>query len=76
VRQHNGEVLHLRIWYVSGMRSCRPPLFRERQFEPSIIVTCVRWYCRSSPSQWDLEEPMAERGLAVDHTTVWRWVQR
>jgi transposase-like protein len=22
------------------------------------------------------EEIMAERNLAVDHTTVWRWVQR
>ena len=58
------------------MRSCRPPLFRKRQFEPVIIVTCVRWYCRFSLSLRDLEELMAERGLAVDHTTIWRWVQR
>jgi transposase, IS6 family len=58
------------------MRSCRPPLFRKRQFEPTIIVTCVRWYCRFSLSLRDLEELMAERGLAVDHTTIWRWVQR
>jgi transposase-like protein len=58
------------------MRSCRPPLFRNRQFEPTIIVTCVRWYCRFSLSLRDLEELMAERGLAVDHTTIWRWVQR
>jgi transposase, IS6 family len=27
------------------MRSCRPPVFRKRQFEPTIIITCVRWYC-------------------------------
>src|SRR6516165_6301475 len=52
------------------MRSRRPPLFRKRQFEPVIIVTCVRWYCRFSLSLRDLEELMAERGLAVDHTTV------
>jgi transposase, IS6 family len=58
------------------MRSRRPPLFRKRQFEPIIIVTCVRWYCRFSLSLRDLEELMAERGLAVDHTTIWRWVQR
>jgi len=58
------------------MRSCRPPLFRKRQFEPVIIVTCVRWYCRFSLSLRDLEELMAERGLAVDHTTIWRWIQR
>ena len=50
------------------MRSCRPPLFRKRQFEPIIIVTCVRWYCRFSLSLRDLKELMAERGLAVDHT--------
>jgi hypothetical protein len=31
-------------------------------------VTCVRWYCRFSLSLRDLEELMAERGLAVDHT--------
>jgi transposase-like protein len=58
------------------MRSCRPLLFRKRQFEPAIIVTCVRWYCRFSLSLRDLEELMAERGLGVDHTTIWRWVQR
>src|ERR1700757_3700685 len=58
------------------MRSCRPPLFRKRQFEPVIIVTCVRWYCRFSLSLRDLKELMAERGLAVDHTTIWRWIQR
>ena len=58
------------------MRSRRPPLFRKRQFEPVIIVTCVRWYCRFSLSLWDLEELMAERGLAVEHTTIVRWVQR
>jgi transposase, IS6 family len=58
------------------MRSCRPALFRKRQFEPVIIVTCVRWYCRFSLSLRDLEELMAERGLTVDHTTIWRWIQR
>ena len=57
------------------MRSRRPRLFRKRQFEPIIIVTCVRWYCRFSLSLLDLEELMAERGLSVDHTTIWRWVQ-
>src|SRR5439155_2537425 len=37
------------------------------------IVTCVRWYLRFSLSLSDVEELMAERGLSVDHTTVWRW---
>jgi transposase-like protein len=40
-----------------------------------VIVTYVRWYLRFSFSLRDLEELMAERGLAVDHTWIWRWVQ-
>ena len=58
------------------MRPSRPALFRKRQFEPIIIVTCVRWYCRFSLSLRDLKELMAERGLTVDHTTIWHWVER
>src|SRR5215510_8720284 len=58
------------------MESCRPALFWKRKFEPHVIVTCVRWYCRFCLSLRDLEELMAERGLAVDHTTIGRWVQR
>src|SRR5215469_13532403 len=58
------------------MQSRRPALFRKRQFEPVIMVTCVRWYCRFSLSLRDVEELMAERGLSVDHTTIGRWVQR
>ena len=57
------------------MSSRRPPLFRKRQFDPEIIVTGVRWYLRFSLSLRDIEELLAERGVAVDHTTVWRWVQ-
>jgi len=36
----------------------------------------VRWYLRYSLSYRDLEEMMEERGLAIDHTTIYRWVQR
>jgi transposase-like protein len=54
----------------------RPALFRGRHFADEIIVLCVRWYLRFSLSYRDLEELMAERNLTVDHTTVWRWVQR
>ena len=58
------------------MGSKRPALFRGRHFTEEIIVLCVRWYLRFSLSYRDLEELMTERGLSVDHTTVWRWVQR
>jgi len=53
----------------------RGSLFRKRQFAAEIIVTCVRWYLRFSLSLRDVEELMAERGLSIDHTTVWRWTQ-
>src|SRR5499433_959274 len=57
------------------MKYCQTPLFRKRQFAAEIIVTCVRWYLRFSLSLRDIEELMAERGLCVDHTTIWRWTQ-
>src|SRR2546427_3047941 len=49
--------------------------FKWRHFESEIIVLCVRWYLRYSLSYRDLEEMMRERGLHVDHTTIYRWVQ-
>ncbi len=51
-------------------------LFKWRHFESEIILLCVRWYLRYALSYRDLEEMMAERGLSVDHTTIYRWVQR
>src|SRR5262245_27357170 len=57
------------------MKQRRPTLFRGRHFEPEVIVTCVRWYLRFSLSLRNVEELMRERGIIVDHTTVWRWCQ-
>src|ERR1700736_5226109 len=51
-------------------------LFKWRQFEPEVILLAVGWYLRFSLSYRDVEELLAERGLLVDHVTVWRWVQR
>ena len=42
---------------------------------PASSFIAVRWYLRYSLSLRDVEELLAERGLSVDHTTVWRWVQ-
>src|SRR6516165_5253198 len=53
----------------------RPAIFKWRQTEPGIILCAVRWYLRYSLSLRDVEELLEERGLNVDHTTVWRWVQ-
>jgi len=54
----------------------RPAIFKWRQTEPVLILSAVRWYLRYSLSLRDVEELLKERGLEVDHTTVWRWVQR
>jgi len=39
-------------------------------------VLAVRWYLRFALSYRDVEELLAERGLDVDHVTIFRWVQR
>jgi transposase, IS6 family len=52
-----------------------PSPFKWRHFESEILLLCVRWYLRYALSYRDLEEMMAERGLSVDHTTIFRWVQ-
>ena len=61
---------------VKQVQKNRPALFRGRHFEDEVIILCVRWYLRYSLSYRDLKEMMAKRGLAVDHSTEWRWVQR
>ncbi len=50
--------------------------FKWRHSEPAIILLCVRGYCRYQLSYRDVEKMMRERGLDVDHSTVFRWVQR
>jgi hypothetical protein len=51
-------------------------LFKWRQFEPEVILLAVGWYLRFSLSYRDVEALLAERGISVDHVTLWRWVQR
>jgi transposase-like protein len=41
-----------------------------------MIVVAVRWYLRFNLSYRDVEELLVERGVEVDHVTVFRWVQR
>ena len=50
--------------------------FKWRHYAPDVILLCVRWYCHYQLSYRDVEEMMKERGLDVDHSTVFRWVQR
>ena len=59
-------------------RQSIPPrsTFAGFRFPPEVIVVAVRWYLRFSLSYRDVEELLAERGITVDHVTIYRWVQR
>ena len=50
--------------------------FAGFRFPPEVITLAVRWYVRYSLSYRDVEELLAERGIEVDHTTLFRWVPR
>jgi hypothetical protein len=50
--------------------------FAGFRFPPDVIVLAVRWYLRFGLSYRDVEELLTERGIKVDHFTVYRWVQR
>ena len=56
-------------------KAIRPTIFKWRHTEPALILCAVRWYLRYSLSFRDVEELLSERGLAVDHTTIWHWAQ-
>ena len=49
--------------------------FKGRHFQADVILICTRWYLRYALSYRDIQEMMTERGLSVDHTTIYRWVQ-
>ena len=53
----------------------RPKEFRYRHFIPEVILQCLRWYLRYPISYRQLAEMVSERGIIVDHTTIFRWIQ-
>jgi transposase-like protein len=59
-------------------RQSIPPrsTFAGFRFLSEVIVVAVRWYLRFGLSYRDVEELLAERGVEVDHVTVYRWVLR
>ena len=50
--------------------------FAGFRFPPGVITLAVRWCLRFGLSYRDVEALLAERGIEVDHVTVYRWVQR
>jgi hypothetical protein len=57
----------------SGSALSSPPV--GYRFPREVIAVAVRWYLRYGLSYRDVEELLAERGIEVDHVTVYRWVQ-
>jgi transposase-like protein len=49
--------------------------FKGRQNPGDVILQAVRWYLRSPLAYDYVAELLAERGLEVDASCVWRWVQ-
>src|SRR5436190_21729914 len=49
--------------------------FKGRQFTAEVILWAVRWYLMFPISYRDLELMLQDRGVAVDHTTLFRWIQ-
>jgi transposase-like protein len=49
--------------------------FKGRQYPGDVILMAVRWYLRYPLAYEHVAELLAERGLAVDRSCVWRWVQ-
>ena len=50
--------------------------FKGPHFSGEVVLWAVRWYCRYAVSYRGLEAIMTERGVPVDHSTIYRWVQR
>jgi transposase-like protein len=53
----------------------RDQSFKGRQFNAEVILWSVRWYLMFPISYRDLELMLLDRGVAVDHSTIFRWIQ-
>ena len=49
--------------------------FKGRHFPGEVIVQCVRWYLQYPLAYEHVSQLMAERGVQVDPSCIWRWVQ-
>ncbi len=58
------------------MRSSSASAFAGFRFPCEVISVAVRWYLRYGLSYRDVEELLAERGVDVDHVSIYRWVHR
>src|SRR5262252_6274440 len=61
---------------VGVSRDARVRPSRGAPFPDDIIALAVRWYVRYRLSYAEVSEWLAERGVLVDQSTIYRWVQR
>jgi transposase-like protein len=50
--------------------------FKWRQHKGKLILLCVRWYLAFTLSYRQLARMVQEHGWKVNHTSIFRWVQR
>ena len=51
-------------------------MFHGCRLPAEVILCAVRWYLQFPLSHRDLELMLADRGVEVDHVSLFRWVQR
>src|ERR687890_378713 len=49
--------------------------FKGRQYPGAVILLAVRWYLRYPLAYQHVSEMLTERGLFIDASCIWRWVQ-
>jgi len=51
----------------------RLSLYKRHRFPPEIIQLVVWLYRRFNLSSRDIEDLMAERGIAISYESIWLW---
>ena len=57
------------------MATVQDGAFKGRHFTSEVILWALRWYLAFPISYRDLALMLSDRGVSVDHTTLFRWVQ-
>src|SRR5438067_13716858 len=78
LKRNTGSVAKFkgRLWYGRKSMPITPTNpFKGRQYPGEVILQAVRWYLRYPLAYRHVSEILSERGLFVDASCVWRWVQ-
>jgi hypothetical protein len=64
------------VWYPGAVPITASEPFKWRHYPGEVILHCARWYLRYPISYLHMAEMMLERGLEIDPSCIWRWVQQ